>query len=199
MQQLLYLRKASAIGGGSSSKLGNSKASFQPPHAPPPAINDFNACYTLLPPANIASPSFGSDVAARYARATLRAAVVHIPLFALKMSTVLAGLLAPAQGISIQRRQQMRTTKLASMISPPPHTTPPAINNFNTCYALWPPANIAIPSFGSDGAARQHRATLSDDAFAHVPKGAEFTCCAAAMATKMQPVKSRARLLMRKM
>jgi hypothetical protein len=59
------------------------------PHTPTPAINNFNTCYAPTPPANIASPSFGSDAAARYARATLRAAVVHIPLVALKMSTVL--------------------------------------------------------------------------------------------------------------
>ena len=82
---------------------------------------------------------------------------------------------------------------------PSSRTTNTAINDFNTCYAPWPPANIASPSFGSDVAARNDRATLSDDALAHVPKGAAFTCCAAAMATNMQPVKSRARLLMRKM
>jgi len=54
-------------------------------------------------------------------------------------------------------------------------------------------------SFGSDVAARLHRATLSDNALVHVPKGAAFACGSAAMATNMQPVKSRAKLLMRKM
>jgi hypothetical protein len=176
-----------------------SLATMPPTHKPTPAINDFNKCYAPKPPANIASPSFGSDVAARYHRATLRAAVVHIPLLALKMSTVLTAAYGPARGISNQRRQQKQTASLASMT--PTHKLPPAINDFNKCYALDPPANIASPSFGSDVAARLSRATLSD-AVAHVPTGvtgAEFTCCAAAMATKMQPVKSRARLLMRKM
>ena len=121
-------------------------------------------------------------------------------LVALKMSTVLKGApVPPAQGISNQRRQQKQTLSLATM--PHTHAPPPAINDFNTCYAPQPPANIASPSFGSDVAARYARATLSD-AVVHVPTGvtgAELTCCAAAMATKMQPVKSRARLLMRKM
>ncbi len=163
---------------------------------PPPQNNHFNTRYALWPPANIASPSFGSDVAARYTRATLRAAVVHIPLLALKMSTVLG----PAQGIRNPRRQHKQTSQLASILPQPPHAPPPAINNFSTCYApAPPPANIASPSFGSDVAASPYRPTLSDDALVHAPKGAAFTCCAAAMATNMQPVKSRARLLMRKM
>jgi hypothetical protein len=55
----------------------------------PPPITDIKTRDAPWPPANIASPSFGSDVAARLYRATLRAAVVHTPLVALKMSTVL--------------------------------------------------------------------------------------------------------------
>ncbi len=130
------------------------------------AINDFNTCYVLEPPANIASPSFGSDVAERAYRATLRAAVVHISLVALKMSTVLTGApAASAQGISNQLWQQKQPVSLARM--PPIHTTPPAIN-FNTCYAPRPPVNIASPSFGSDVAARNHRATLRA-AVVHIP------------------------------
>ena len=138
-----------------------------PTHTPPLAINDFNTCYALEPPANIASPSFGSDVAASCCRATLRAAVVHIPLLALKMSTVLK-LLPPksAQGISNQQRQQKQTLSLATM--PLTHEPPPAINDFNTRNAPPPPANIASPSFGSDVAASEFRATLRA-AVVHIP------------------------------
>ncbi len=72
-----------------------------PPQIQPPAINDINIYYVLSPPANIASPPFGSEVAARYCRTTLRAAVVHAPLFTLNMSTILTKLpLASAQHIS---------------------------------------------------------------------------------------------------
>jgi hypothetical protein len=56
-------------------------------HTPP--ITAINTHYAPIPPANIASPSFGSDVAAKACRATLRAAVLQVPLVALKMSTVL--------------------------------------------------------------------------------------------------------------
>ncbi len=130
-----------------------------PTYTLPPNINDFKTCYAHPPPANIASPSFGSDVAARLYRGTLRAAVVHIPLVALKMSTLLRGSpISPAQGISNQRRQQKQTVSLATM--PLPHTPTPTINNFNTCYAPMPPANIASPSFGSDVAASCRRPTL---------------------------------------
>jgi hypothetical protein len=41
------------------------------------------------PPAKIATPTFGSDVAARSVRATLRAAVLQAPDVTLKMSTTL--------------------------------------------------------------------------------------------------------------
>ena len=51
-----------------------------------------------VPPANIATPSFGSDVAARKNRAALRAAVVQAPLLTLKMSTTLEHG-PPAQGV----------------------------------------------------------------------------------------------------
>ena len=43
--------------------------------------------YVLSPPAKIATPTFGSDVAARRSRATLRVAVLHVPDVTLKMST----------------------------------------------------------------------------------------------------------------
>jgi hypothetical protein len=41
------------------------------------------------PPANIATPSLGSEVAVTLVLAKLRAAVVQVPLLALKMSTTL--------------------------------------------------------------------------------------------------------------
>ncbi len=44
----------------------------------------------LRPPANKASPRFGSDVAANAHRATVNSAVLQIPLVALNMSTVLS-------------------------------------------------------------------------------------------------------------
>jgi len=107
------------------------KARKHPCPTPTSAFNDCNTCYAPWPPANIASPSFGSDVAARQHRATLRAAVVHIPLVALKMSTLLPPT-PPAQDISNQRRQLKQTSQLASILRPSPNTPPPAINNFNT-------------------------------------------------------------------
>jgi hypothetical protein len=51
----------------------------------------------LQPPANIASPRFGSDVAARNHNGSLRAAVLHVPVLALKMSTALNATLPSAQ------------------------------------------------------------------------------------------------------
>jgi hypothetical protein len=78
-----------------------------------------NTCYAREPATNIASPSFGSDVAATYDRAIMRASVVHIPLLALKMSTVLTAPVASAQGISNQQRQLKQTLKLASILPPP--------------------------------------------------------------------------------
>ena len=130
-----------------------------PKHQPPP-ITGINTCDAPEPPANIASPSFGSEVAARYDRATLRAAVVQTPLVALKMSTVLtATLFAPAQRISNQQQWQQHTSPLPHTLPLPTHH-PPAISDISTYDALEPPANIASPSFGSDVAARSDRATL---------------------------------------
>jgi hypothetical protein len=49
-----------------------------------------SACqHVLQPPAKIATPRFGSEVAARAYRATLRAAVLQAPDVTLKMSTAL--------------------------------------------------------------------------------------------------------------
>ena len=49
-----------------------------------------NPYYALAPPPNNASSGFSSDVAANNHLATLRTAVLQVPLVALKMSTVLA-------------------------------------------------------------------------------------------------------------
>ncbi len=77
--------------------------SHPPPRTPTPAITGINTYDAPEPPANIASPSFDSDVAARLYRATLRAAVVHTPLLALNMSTVLTALpVLSAQRVSNQ-------------------------------------------------------------------------------------------------
>ena len=45
--------------------------------------------HVLAPPAKIATPTFGSDVAAKAYRATLRVAVLQAPDVTLKMSTAL--------------------------------------------------------------------------------------------------------------
>ena len=57
------------------------------------------------PPAKIALPRFGSDVAARPLRATLSIAVLHAPAVALNMSTALDGELrvVPPAKIAIPR------------------------------------------------------------------------------------------------
>ena len=75
-------------------------------------ITEINKYYALMPPANIASPSFGSDVAARHCRATLRAAVLQVPFVALKMSTVLkeSALLPSKQRMSNQRQYHKQTS-----------------------------------------------------------------------------------------
>jgi hypothetical protein len=52
-------------------------------------------------PAKIATPIFGSDVAARYARATLRNAVLQDPDVALKMSTELERTPVAVQGVRL--------------------------------------------------------------------------------------------------
>jgi hypothetical protein len=60
--------------------------------------------HALEPPAKIATPRFGSDVAARYNRATLRAAVLQASDVTLKMSTAFKTLLPPAvQGMRLAR------------------------------------------------------------------------------------------------
>jgi hypothetical protein len=55
------------------------------------------------PPAKIATPRFGSDVAASHVRATLRAAVLQAPDVTLKMSTAFKTLLPTAQSMRLAR------------------------------------------------------------------------------------------------
>jgi hypothetical protein len=111
--------------------------------------------HVLPPPAKIATPTFGSDVAARANRPSLRAAVLQAPDVTLKMSTALELTLPAAQGM-----------RLAHAISKPnpAHSSirfPNANNNKSICqHVLQPPAKIATPTFGSDVAARSDRATL---------------------------------------
>jgi hypothetical protein len=78
-----------------SAHLQRLKARLLPPntrphHTPSHNINNSNKNYIpLYPPANMANPCSGSDVAARKALATLSAAVVQLPLVALNTSTAL--------------------------------------------------------------------------------------------------------------
>ena len=89
----------------------------------------------VKPPANIANPSAGSDTATRLSRATLRAAVLHRPLLALKMSTT------SLRELPAQRHQQ----SAAAAQSPPPSThhmqppsSPPIIKTHATRNTIYP-------------------------------------------------------------
>jgi hypothetical protein len=107
---------ASAISIGSSTP-----ASFNQEHAPtplPPSQRTRNTQHNhpritnnklVVPPANIANPRFGRDVATIRCRATLRTAVIHRPLLALKISTALLLL-------AVQRHQQ---SAAAAQTAPP--------------------------------------------------------------------------------
>jgi hypothetical protein len=72
--------------------------------------------HVLVPPAKIATPAFGSDVAARSDRATLRAAVLQAPFVTLKMSVTL-------QGMDCQDLTTAEGMRLAHVINTP-HTHP---------------------------------------------------------------------------
>ena len=75
----------------------------------------------VKPPANMANPCLGSDVAASTLLATLSAAVIQRPLLASKMSTELLTTPPPAQRISAHL--QRLNARL-----PPPNTRPPDSN-----------------------------------------------------------------------
>ncbi len=111
------------------------------------------------PPAKIATPASGSDVAARPSRPWLRAAVLQAPAVTLKMSTTLEGLLFAAQGM---RHAHVANTATPPSLTHPPHTqTHPATCQTNTSQDVQePPAKIATPASGSDVAARPRRAWL---------------------------------------
>jgi hypothetical protein len=91
-------------------------------HASP--SHSYPYCYTPnktsqdvhVPPAKIATPAFGSDVAARFDRATLRAAVLQAPDVTSKMSTTLEKVPA-AHGI--------RQAHAIDTITAPPHSRIP--------------------------------------------------------------------------
>jgi hypothetical protein len=115
------------------------------------------------PPAKIATPKFGSDVAAMDPRATLRAAVLQAPEVALNMSTALEKLLPlTAQGMRTanaickatrahsRSESKMTTTQHTKIVE----------NNIASTHVLQPPAKIASPIFGSSVAAILYRATL---------------------------------------
>jgi len=106
------------------------------------------------PPAKIATPASGSDVAARDRRAWLRAAVLQVPALTLKMSTTLEK--ATVRCTRHQTRTRLQNTTNNPSLTHPPHThTHPATRQTKTSQDVhWPPAKIATPAFGSDVAAR---------------------------------------------
>jgi hypothetical protein len=114
------------------------------------------------PPAKIATPTFGNDVALREYRASLRAAVLQAPDVALKMSTAVEPLVPPAaQGMRLAHAIRKAASDHSSIPYPNPHNT----TRKDTKKSIWqhvppPPAKIAIPWFGSDVAARYPRASL---------------------------------------
>jgi hypothetical protein len=77
----------------------------------------------MTPPANMANPCSGSDVAARPSLATLSAAVVQRPLVASKMSTMIT---PPAQRISAhpQRLKKRLPPPNTRPLTPTPHNLP---------------------------------------------------------------------------
>ncbi len=77
-----------------------------------------------MPPANMANPCSGSDVAARARLATLSAAVVQRPLVASKMSTTSLATPDPVQRISA-RLQRLKARLL------PPNTRTPTPTSHN--------------------------------------------------------------------
>ena len=88
-----------------------------------PSINNSKQNHTpVSPPANMANPCSGSDVAAISSLATLSAAVVQRPLLASKMSTALLKTPPPAQRISA--RLQRLKPRL-----PPPNTRTPRLQH----------------------------------------------------------------------
>ena len=129
------MRNASAFISSTSKR-----ASFRATHAPPTPTSLHLAISTtqnlttyvplIAPPANMANPWFGSDVAARWLLATLRAAVVQRPLIPSKMSTALLQPPAHAQRISIHLQHLKARLFPRNTCPPDSHITPSCnINN----------------------------------------------------------------------
>ncbi len=146
-----------------------------------------NVPLVRLPPANMAIPRFGSDVAVRYHLATLRAAVVQRPLVALKMSTALLAPPAHAQRISIHLYHLKARILPRNTCPPTPTSHHLAVsrtqNKIKNVPLVRPPANMAIPWFGSDVAARWYLATLRA-AVVQTAGSGHCPGCAAAMLMK---------------
>jgi hypothetical protein len=108
------------------------------------------------PPAKIANPAFGRDVAARLDRFSLRAAVVCVPAIALKMSTIL----------ETEKGRLPACNKTMINNKTPQHkqiqTKPRSLSKSEKLITvrLYPPAKIANPAFGRDVAAIRLRASL---------------------------------------
>jgi hypothetical protein len=111
------------------------------------------------PPAKIATPALGSDVAASSTLAWLRIAVLQFPVATLKMSTTLD---APDSTAQVMRNAHVIKTPYS------PHSCNPLakpIQKNAIKYhgdVLFPPAKIATPALGSDVAASPHRPWLSN-------------------------------------
>ncbi len=80
--------------------------------------------HALEPPAKIATPTFGSDVAARSDRASLRFAVLQTPDVTLKMSTALEKTpLSAAQGMRLAHAISEPTSAHSTIRFPNPHNS----------------------------------------------------------------------------
>jgi hypothetical protein len=82
--------------------------SFRNPHNTSHHQPELKSHKPVEPPANIANPWFGSEVEVKNFRATLRAAVLHRPVFALNMSTTL--LMIPLTAKQHQQAEAHRKT-----------------------------------------------------------------------------------------
>ncbi len=109
------------------------KARLPPPNTRPPASHithnlpisttQYKKHKPMPPPANMANPCSGSEVAASALLATLSAAVVQRPLVASKMSTTLLRP-PPAQQIGAHlQRLRARIPRLHPTHAPPPPTS----------------------------------------------------------------------------
>jgi hypothetical protein len=156
----MILRNASALI-SSASKRASCNPTHAPPRHPQYTISQYRQHDTnftpMSPPANMANPWKGSDVAAKLPLSTLSAAVVQRPL-ALKMSTALL------QAVPTQRitRITVRLQRLKAHL-PPQNTRPPPpshithnlpisttqtkiTNQWNSRQRIWPIPAQAVTS-----------------------------------------------------